>query len=69
MFLAFKKWITARISHAAGFSIVCEWCLRLPKEPTNAAQMCTIMTAALQRQYLQMELILWIRLIATVVVS
>jgi hypothetical protein len=31
--------------------------------PTNSAQMCTIVTAALQRQYLQTELILWKRLV------
>jgi hypothetical protein len=34
----------------------------LPKGPTNSARMRTIVTVALQRQYLQKELILWIRL-------
>jgi hypothetical protein len=33
------------------------------KGPTNSACMRTMVTAALQWQYLQMELILWIRLI------
>jgi hypothetical protein len=32
-----------------------------PKGPTNFARMRTIVTAALQRQYFQTELILWIR--------
>jgi hypothetical protein len=41
------------------------WKLRpcLPNGPTNSARMRTIVTAALQRQYLQTELILWIRLV------
>jgi hypothetical protein len=42
--------------------IVCKWRPCLPKGPTNSARMRTIVTAALQRQYLQTELILWIRL-------
>jgi hypothetical protein len=33
----------------------------LPNGPTNSARMRTIVTAALQRQYLQTEIILWIR--------
>jgi hypothetical protein len=40
--------------------IVCKWRPCLPNGPTKSAQMCTIVTAALQRQYLQTELILWI---------
>jgi hypothetical protein len=44
-------------------SIVCKWRPCLPKGPTNSAQMCTIVTASLQRQYLQTELILWMRLV------
>jgi hypothetical protein len=44
-------------------SIVCKLRLCLPKGPTNSARMRTTVTAALQRQYLQTELILWIRLI------
>jgi hypothetical protein len=63
MFLAFKKLITDRISHAAGFyiflnlqthrtmckrcSIVCKWRPRLPKGSTNSARMRIIVTAAL----------------------
>jgi hypothetical protein len=35
----------------------------LPKGLTNSARMRTIVTAALQRQYLQTELIFWIRLV------
>jgi hypothetical protein len=50
-------------------SIVCKWRPCLPKGPTNSAQMCTIVTAALQRQYLQTELILWIRLVSSADVS
>jgi hypothetical protein len=45
-------------------SIVCKWRPCLPKGPTNSAQMCIIVNAALQRQYLQTELILWIRLVS-----
>jgi hypothetical protein len=37
----------------------------LPKGPINSARMLTIVTAALQRQYLQTDLILWIRLVVT----
>jgi hypothetical protein len=44
-------------------SIVCKLRLCLPKGPTTSACMCTIVTAALQRQYLQTELILWICLV------
>jgi hypothetical protein len=44
-------------------SIVCKLRPCLPKGPTNSACMNNIMTAALQRQYLQTEFILWIRLI------
>jgi hypothetical protein len=44
-------------------SIVCKWRPCLPKGPTNLAQMWTIVTAVLQRRYLQMELILWIHLV------
>jgi hypothetical protein len=39
--------------------IVCKLRLCLPKGPTNSACMLTIVTTALQRQYLQMEIILW----------
>jgi hypothetical protein len=58
MFLAFKKWITDRISHAMRehSSTVCKWHPCLPKGPTNSAHVRTIMTAALQQQYLQTEL-------------
>jgi hypothetical protein len=35
----------------------------LPKGPTNSARMRTIVTALLQWQYLQTELILWIHLV------
>jgi hypothetical protein len=42
-------------------SIVCKLRPCLPKGPTNSARMRTIVTAALQRQYLQTKLILWIR--------
>jgi alpha-N-acetylglucosamine transferase len=44
-------------------SIVCKLRPRLPKGTTNSARKRTIVTAALQRQYLQTELILWIRLV------
>jgi hypothetical protein len=46
-------------------SIVCKWRPCLPKGPPNSARMHTIVTAVLQRQYLQTELILWIRLVIT----
>lgn len=49
-------------------SIVCKWPPCLPKGPTNYARMRTILTAALQRQYLQTELILWICLIILIVI-
>jgi hypothetical protein len=42
-------------------SIVCKLRPCLPKGPTNSARMRTIVTAALERQHLQTELILWIR--------
>jgi hypothetical protein len=35
----------------------------LPKGPTNSARMRTVVTTALQRQYLQTEFILWICLV------
>jgi hypothetical protein len=44
-------------------SIVCKLHPCLPKGPTNSAGMHTIVIAALQQQYLQTELILWIRLV------
>jgi hypothetical protein len=44
-------------------SIGCRLLLCLPKGPTNSAHMLTIVTAALQWQYMQMELILWICLV------
>jgi hypothetical protein len=43
--------------------IVCKLHPCLQKGPTNSACMRTIVTAAWQQQYLQMELILWIRLV------
>jgi hypothetical protein len=43
-------------------SIVCKLCPCLPKGPTNSTCMRTLVAAALQQQYLQTELILWIRL-------
>jgi hypothetical protein len=46
-------------------SIVCKWRPCLPKGPTDSARMRTIVTAALQWQYLHTELILWIRLVYT----
>jgi hypothetical protein len=48
--------------HTRG-SIVCKSRPCLPKGPTNSACMRTVVTATLQWQYLQTELILWIRLI------
>jgi hypothetical protein len=44
-------------------SIVCKLRPFLPKGQTNPARMRTIVTGALQRQYLQTELNLWIRLV------
>jgi hypothetical protein len=44
-------------------SIVRKWRPCLPKGPTNSARMRTIVTTELQRQYLQTELTLWIRLV------
>lgn len=49
-------------------SIVCKWHLCLHKGPTNSVYMRIIVTAALQWQYLQMELILWICLVYVVAV-
>jgi hypothetical protein len=45
-------------------SIVCKSRPCRPKGPTNSAHMHTVVTAALQRQYLQTELILWICLVS-----
>ena len=42
---------------------VCKLCLCLATESTNLERMRTIMTEALQWQYLQTELIFWITLI------
>jgi hypothetical protein len=44
-------------------STVCKLLPCLPKGPTNSARMRTMVTVELQRQYLQKELILWIRLV------
>ena len=44
-------------------SNVCNLCPCLVTESTNSARMRTIVTAALQRQYSQMELIFWINLV------
>ena len=44
-------------------SNVCKWRPCLATESTNSARMRTIMTAALQRQYSQTELIFWITLV------
>jgi hypothetical protein len=44
-------------------SIVCKSLSCLPKGPTISARMRTVVTAALQRQYLQTEVILWICLV------
>jgi hypothetical protein len=41
-------------------SIVCKLCPCLPKGLANSARMRTIVATALQRKYLQTELILWI---------
>jgi hypothetical protein len=46
-------------------SIVCKLLPCLRRGPTNSARMRNIVTAALQRQYLQTELILWICIILT----
>jgi hypothetical protein len=46
-------------------SIVFKWRPCIPNGPTNSARMRTIVTAALQQQYLETELILWIRLVNT----
>jgi hypothetical protein len=70
---------TDRISYAAGFSIFLnivntqddaqtrfdypQWLPCFRKGPTNSARMRTIVTVALQWQYLQTELILWIFLV------
>ena len=47
-------------------SNVCKLCPSLVTESTNGARMSTIVTAALQRQYSQTELIFWITLVLTV---
>ena len=47
-------------------SNVCKLCPCLVTESTNWARMRTIVTAALQRQYSQTELIFWITLIQLV---
>jgi hypothetical protein len=47
-------------------SIACKLRPCLPKGPTNSARMRTIVTAALQQQYLHTELILWICLVFVV---
>jgi hypothetical protein len=52
---------TRRTMHKHGL-IAYKWHPCLPKGPTNSASMHTIMTTALQWQYLQTELISWIRL-------
>jgi hypothetical protein len=44
-------------------SIVCKLRPCLPTGPGYSARLRTIVTAALQRQYLQTELILWISLV------
>jgi len=44
-------------------SNVCKLCPCLVTESTNLARMRTIVTAALQRQYSQTELIFWITLV------
>jgi hypothetical protein len=44
-------------------SVVCKLCPCLPKGPTNSAHIRAIVTAALQWQYLQTDLIMWIRLV------
>ena len=45
---------------------VCKFRPCLATESTNSARMRTIVTAALQRQYSQTELIFWITLVLTV---
>jgi hypothetical protein len=50
-------------------SIVCKLRPCLPKGPINSASMRTIVTVALQWQYLQTELILWIRLVYARMIS
>jgi len=45
----------------------CKLCLCLVTESTNWARMRTVVTAALQRQYSQTELIFWITLVFQVV--
>ena len=46
-------------------SNVCKLCPCLVTESTNWARMHTIVTAAVQRQYSQTELIFWITLVHT----
>jgi hypothetical protein len=45
-------------------SVLWKLCPCLPDVPIKSARMCTIVTAVLQRQYLQTELVLWILLVA-----
>jgi hypothetical protein len=85
MFFAFKKRITDRISHAAGFYIflnirkistmrkhcsnVCNLRPCLDKESNNSERKRTIVAAALQRQYSQTELTFWISYVRTHLVT
>ena len=48
-------------------SNVCKFLPCLATESTNSARVRTIVTAALQRQYSQTELIFWITLVALIV--
>jgi hypothetical protein len=50
-------------------SIVRKLCPCLPNGPINSAHMGTIVTTALQQQYLQTELILWICLLLPYIIS
>jgi hypothetical protein len=49
-------------------SNVCKLRLCLDKEAKNSARRRTIMTAALQQQYSQMELIFWITFVQSLVI-
>jgi hypothetical protein len=60
--LNFLEYCKHRMMHKRGL-IVCKWHPCLSKGSTNSARMHTIVTTALQWQYLQTELILWIRLV------
>ena len=55
---------TARCVNTVQMSAKLDPCLAT--ESTNSARVCTIMTAALQWQYLQMELIFWLTLIYSI---